>query len=170
MRSLLAGLLVMLCAAPALPQASSLYTVEIVVFRNAGTGGALPATEVLPVYLEDGIEATPAPTAKLKSAAQKLAGSTEFRVLGHVAWTQGPTVFGSRIGVSTAQLGLGNGIGGKIGLEKGTNLNLRLDLTLEDAGQRYRLNETRSLKPNEINYFDHPAVGVIAIVTAAAGG
>ncbi len=169
-RRLLPGVVLALCSATALPQSASLYTVEIVVFRNTGTGGALPDNAVPPPVMEDGIEATPVTPAKLKTAARKLDSSGEFKVLGHVAWTQGPTVFGSRIGVSAAQLGLDNGIAGKVGLEKGTYLNLRLDLTLEDGGRRYQLSEVRSVKPNEINYFDHPAIGVIAIVTAASGG
>jgi len=166
-RSLLAGLVLALSAATALPQTTSLYTVEIIVFRNAGDEGALPPNAVLPTVLDDGIEVTPATPARLNTAARKLESSGDFKVLARAAWTQGPTVYNSRIGVSAAQLGLANGIAGKICLEKGTYLNLRLDLTVEDGGRRYRLNEVRPVKPNEINYFDHPAVGVLAIISAA---
>lgn len=168
-RSLLTGLVLALCAGSALPQSSSLYTVEIIVFRNTGNAGALPPNAVLPTVLDDGIEITPVTPAKLNTAARKLDSSGEFKVLARAAWTQGPTVYNSRIGVSAAQLGLANGIFGKICLEKGTYLNLRLDLTVEDGGQRYQLSEVRPVKPNEINYFDHPAVGVLAIVSAASG-
>jgi hypothetical protein len=165
--SLLAGLLLALCAATAMPQTPNLYTVEIIVFRNPDNSGELPASYVPPTVLDDGIEATLVTPAKLDAAARKLGNSADFQVLARAAWTQGPTVYGSRIGMSAAQLGLGNGIVGKICLEKGTYLNLRLDLTVEDGGRRYRLGEVRPVKPGEINYFDHPAFGVLAIVTAA---
>jgi hypothetical protein len=168
-RSLFTGLVLALCAGTALPQSSTLYTVEIIVFRNAGDEGALPANAVLPTMMDDGIQVTPATPGKLNTAARKLGSSGDFKVLARAAWTQGPTVYNSRIGVSAAQLGIANGIAGKICLEKGTYLNLRLDLTVEDGGRRYRLSEVRPVKPNEINYFDHPAIGVLAIVSPASG-
>lgn len=152
-----------------MPQTPSLYTVEIIVFRHAGSDGALPGNTVPPAVTDDGIEATPATPALLNTAARKLDSSTDFKVLARAAWTQGPTVFGSRIGVSAAQVGLGSGIAGKICLEKGTYLNLRLDLTLEEEGRGYQLSEVRPVKPNEINYFDHPAFGVLAIIAPATG-
>lgn len=174
-RRLLAGLVFALCAATAMPQVASLYTVEILVFRNAGTAGALPDNSASPAILDDGIEATPAVTSKLVAAARRLADAGEFRVLAHTAWTQGPSAWPegapwySGRGISTRQIGIGNVVDGRIYLLQGRQLNLGMVLTVEDGGRRYQLSETRTVKANEINYYDHPAVGVLAIVTAVSG-
>jgi hypothetical protein len=178
MTRLVAGLLLALCAATALPaELPSLYTVEIVVFRSSGNAGALAEKTTLPSFNDDGVEATPAPVGKLTNAATRLRSKGGMRVLAHKAWTQGPTAWGSGRGVSTSQLALGNGVEGKISLERGENpLNVRLDLVLEEGGRRFRINEVRrNVKAGQVLYFDHPSFGVLATVTAvtatpAAGG
>jgi hypothetical protein len=166
-RQLLSGVLLALHAAVAVPAAPSLYTVEIIVFRSDSTAGALSDKEVLPTVTDDSIEATPAATGKLNAAAVKLRAGGGFEVLAHTAWTQGPTAWSSRQGVSASQLRLGNGLAGKISLERGERLmHLRVDLTMENGGRRYRINEVRNVKPDEVHYFDHPAIGMLAIVSA----
>ncbi len=167
---LFSGVALMLCAATALPQSTGLYTVELVVFRNDGTIGALPDASSPPAAGDDGIEVTPAAVSKLNAAAGKLKKGG-YTVLGHIAWTQSPTVWNSRRGVSPMQVGLGSGIDGKISVERSSTypLNLRLDLTITEGGHRYRLNEVRrNVKAGQIYYFDRPAVGVLAIITPAA--
>ena len=197
-RRLLWGAALALCAGSALPQTPTLYTVEIVVFRNGSDIGALPVTEpqaapdqpvaapaasaspqppdatattpaTAPAALAT-VDATPVANTKLNSAAAKLTSKAGLKVLAHVAWTQMPTAWNSRIGVSAEQLGLGNGISGKIFLERGQFLHLGLDLTVDTDGHRFRIDEVRKLKPNEIHYFDRPALGVLAIVTGSASG
>lgn len=169
-RRLLCGALLALCASSAMPAAPSLYTVEIVVFRSSGSAGAMPANEVLPAFTEDGIEATPAATGKLNAAATKLRAKGEYQVLVQAAWTQGPTAYNSRQGVTAEQLRLGNGLIGKLHLYRGEQgLSLVLDLTVEEGGRRFRINERRVVKTNEVNYFDHPSMGLLAVVTPAAG-
>jgi hypothetical protein len=173
MTRLFTGLLLALCAATALPAGlPSLYTVEIVVFRGSGIAGALPEKSTLPAFNDDGIEATPAPTTRLANAAARLRSKGGLRVLAHKAWTQGPTAWGSGRGVSATQLALGNGVDGKISVERGENpLNVRVDLVLEEGGRRFRINEVRrNVKAGQILYFDHPSFGVLAIVTAATEG
>ncbi|HTQ36452.1 MAG TPA: CsiV family protein [Steroidobacteraceae bacterium] len=167
-RRLACGALLALCAATALPQAPApLYAVEIVVFRNGGTIGALPDDAPAPTDAADDVDATPIATGKLNAAAAKLRKGG-FEVLAHKAWTQAATAWDSGHGVSTRLLGLGDAIDGKISVERGEKLNLRLDLTVRDGGRRYRINEVRrNLKTGQIQYFDHPAVGVLAIVTPA---
>jgi hypothetical protein len=170
-RRVLTGLALLAWAATAMPQTASLYTVEIIVFRNPGTNGALPPNVIPPMVGDDGIEATPVATAKLNAAARKLASAGEFKVLAHTAWTQGPTAWNSGRGVSARQLGLGNGVDGKISLERNEvyPLNLRLDLIVEEGGNRFRIQEVRrNVKVDQIQYFDHPSVGVLAIVTRAS--
>jgi hypothetical protein len=121
------------------------------------------------VVTDDGVEATLVPTGRLGTAANRLRARTSgFRVLGHAAWTQAPAAFNSRRGVSAAQLGLAGGIAGKVMLERNEYLHLGVDLTIEDGGRRYRINEMRkNVRRDQIHYFDNPAVGVLAIITAA---
>jgi hypothetical protein len=168
-RRLLLSSLLALCATNALPQAPapSLYAVEIIVFRNGGEAGALPDNApAAAAPAEDAVEVTLAPTGKLNSAAAKLRARTSgFRVLAHVAWTQAPTGWKSRKGVSATQLGLASDISGKVSFERDQYLHLGVDLTVEDGGRRYRINEMKQVKIDQIHYFDHPSVGVLAIVT-----
>jgi hypothetical protein len=173
-RHLLAGVLLALCAATARPQAASLYTIEIIVFRTAGDGGALRASDMPAASSDDSIEATPVAPARLNSAARKLGGSPDFRVLAHTAWTQGPSAWPegsawySLRGVSTRQVGIGDGVSGKIYLLRGRQLNLGMVLDIEEGGRLFRIREVRrNVKVDQIQYFDHPAMGVLAIVSRA---
>jgi hypothetical protein len=169
-RRLLTGILLALCAVTALPQQPpSFYLVEIIVFRASGEAGALPDATPATAVSDDGIEATLVPTGKLNIAANRLRARTSgFRVLGHAAWTQAPTAYNSRRGVSAAQLGLTGSITGKVLLERNEKLHLGVDLTIEDGGRRYHLKELRKdIRRDQIHYFDNPSVGVLAIVTAA---
>jgi hypothetical protein len=171
-RRTLLGTLLGLCAASALPQtpAPGFYTVEIVVFRSGSDAGALADT---PPAIESGedIEITPATADKLVNATTRLrARSSGFKVLAHVAWTQTPTTFNSQQqhGASAAQLNLGQGMSGRISLERSSTYaaNLRVDLTIEDGGHRYRINQLRrNVKSGQIQYFDHPAVGMLAVIS-----
>jgi hypothetical protein len=63
------------------------------------------------------------------------------------------------------------GLSGLVYLERGTYLHLGLSLRYAGAsgGAGYALNETRRVKFYEKNYYDHPAFGVIALVTPAQG-
>jgi len=162
------GLLALLLLASPLvvPQQAGRFTVEIVVFRTASQAGALIGTEPgQPVSGAD-VEPTNVPTRKLAGAASRLRGANGFRVLAHTAWTQGAANFNSRRGVSATKLGIGSsGINGKVILERGRLLHLGIDLTIDDGGRRYHISEVRPVKADEAQYFDHPAVGVIALVT-----
>jgi hypothetical protein len=169
-RRMFTGAVLALCAASAIPAAPSLYTVEILVFRSAGTAGAMADNEVLPVFTDDGIDITPAATGRLNAAAARLRGSRAgFEVLAHAAWTQGPAAFSARLGIPVERLGLGNGIVGKVALLRDRVLSLQLDLTIEEGGRRYRINQRESMRPNEVRYFDHPSMGVLAVISAAPG-
>lgn len=161
-----------LAGSVALPQAGgSRYTVEIVVFRNSGQAGALPGGTATG-DADDGVEMTASTSRKLSEAARKLrAGGV--RVLAHTAWIQSPVgCVGAACrnavrGVSAVQLGIDRaGITGKVGLQRGTSLFLGVDLTIDDGGRRYRIQEARQIKADQPQYFDHPAIGVLAVITA----
>jgi hypothetical protein len=165
----LAALLLLASAAAVPQQAVTRYNVEIVVFRTASLVGALPDTAPREVVGSDAVESTAVTTRKLGSAANRLRNAGGYRILAHTAWAQAPTGWNSRRGLSAAQLGIERaGITGKVFLERGEYLNLRIDLTVEDAGRRYHLSEVRRVKANETQYFDHPAIGVLAMVTAGS--
>jgi len=161
-RLLLAAALTCL-AVPALPQSSGNYVVEILVFRNGEAAGALGETASRVRVTGDDVAATTVSSRKLGGSVTRL-NNRNLRVLGHAAWKQAPSGWKSRRGVSTSQLGL-PGMDGKVILERGEFLHLGIDMVVEDGGKRYHLNEVRQVKLDEIQYFDHPAIGVIAIVS-----
>ncbi|HUG73062.1 MAG TPA: CsiV family protein [Steroidobacteraceae bacterium] len=156
-------------ALPALPQAAG-YTVEIIVFRNGTDEGALADSSARPGFTGADVVATTVASRKLGGSVTRL-NNGGLRVLGHAAWRQAPTPFPQttaalrlRRGVSATQLGV-PGITGKVIFERGTYLHLGVDLLVEDRGKRYRITEVRQVKADEIHYFDHPAIGVLAIVS-----
>jgi hypothetical protein len=157
-------------ALPALPQASG-YTVEIIVFRNGSDEGALVDSAARPEFSAADVNVSSVASRKLGGTVSRL-NNGGLRVLGHAAWRQSPTAFpqtnagwNQRRGVSAAQLGAA-GVTGKVILERGTFLHLGVDLLVEDRGKRYRITELRRLNSDEIHYFDHPAIGVLAIVSS----
>lgn len=154
----------LLCVAlPALPQSPG-YSVEIIVFRNGSDAGAMESASARPMITGDDVVPVSAPSAKLGGSVARL-NRNGLRVIGQASWRQDPTAWNSRRGVSTSRLGI-DGVSGKVIFERGQYLHLGIDLVIEDGGKRYRLNEVRRVKTDEIQYFDHPAVGVLAIVTS----
>lgn len=123
----------------------------------------------------------------LSSAQFKLAGtdaalrrSSRYQVLAHVAWTQAATAFGGNLGASLADLGISDSaLHGSVALEQGRFLHLNFDLAWTPADPpasllganrgagpvTFVLKEKRRVRPFEQHYFDHPAFGVIAIVS-----
>jgi hypothetical protein len=165
------GVALMLLAASlqAVPQqATGRYTVEILVFRaDAGTSGedgaaAAPlrstAGDIMPVAV---------PGRRLAGAAAKLR-SAGYRILAHTAWSQMPAAWNSRRGVSVEQLGVTMpGLSGNVVLERGQFLHLGLDLKVEEGGRSYVLADLQQVKKlGEAQYFDHPQLGAIALVTS----
>lgn len=162
---------------------ASLYNVEVVVFRmngpREGERGAAPlrsaAGESSNVETGGGIAQAarfvgPLPAAKLQlsGARQKLVAAG-YRVLAHTGWTQTASSWGSRSGLPIARLGVqAPGLSGEFLLERGALLHLGMNLTyVTDAGVTHQLSEIRRVRFNEKNYYDHPGVAVIAVVTPA---
>jgi hypothetical protein len=146
------------------------YTIEIVVFRSGGGSGAedLSATRSGIGATSTGIPAMPDTQRRLADSASRLRATAGYRVIAHTAWNQIPAAWNSRRGVSAEELGLGSaGITGTIVLERGQYLHLGFDLRIADGGNTYKLAEVRRVRPNERHYFDHPAVGIIALVTGS---
>lgn len=161
------GLLLVLLAWPAFTQQPGRYTIEVVVFRAVGE--TPPADRPLSHTGSSAVSATPATASRLSGVASRLRSSSAYRVLGQAAWTQLAAPWDSHRGVSVEQLGLGNGLSGAIILERGQYLHLGFDLQYSEDGRTWTMEQMRRVKTGERQYYDHPAFGVIAIVTPADG-
>ena len=177
------------------PSTSPTYRVEVLIFRatTALGGGENWAAGSGTRYGAHG-EAEPAITGQvgrfarslgrnelqLREVAGKLRASGLYEPVAHAGWMQTASPWGTRAGFPIGRLGLSvPGLSGSVFLERGQFLHLGLALTYEMAnppegigagpGTRFSLNESRRVRFYERNYYDHPAFGVIALVTPAQG-
>ena len=164
------------------------YNVEVIVFRNnSGSGGAEdwsvkpvargPDTPDAPATGKF-VQAIPAAQFQLNDVARKLQGTTNYQPIAHFAWQQTASSWGSRAGFTVAKLA-GNvpGLSGIFYLESGTYLHLGMALNYQTSnppeslaaapGTVFMLNESRRIRYDKLSYYDHPAFGVIALVTPA---
>lgn len=179
---LLLGALPLSGEAPA-QTAATLYNIEVLVFRMSGPregeAGAAPlrsaAGESASTDTAGGVSQAasfvgvlPASGLQLAGARQKLAAAG-YRVLAHAGWTQTASSWGSRSGLPVAQLGIqASGLGGEFLLERGSLLHFGMNLTYAaEGGVTHQLSEIRRVRFNEKNYYDHPGLAVIAVVTPA---
>ena len=164
------------------------YNVEIIVFRNmSGQGGPEdwsvkpvargPDTPDAPVTGRF-VQSVPAAQYQLKDVARKLQNTSNYQPIAHFAWQQTASSWGSRAGFTIAKLaGQVPGLSGTIYLESGSYLHLGMALNYQTSntpaglaaapGSVFVLNESRRVKWDKLNYYDHPAFGVIALVTPA---
>ncbi len=186
-----------LASLPAQPQAApsqTVYTIEMIVFRNvSGAGGPEdwsakavargPETPEAPVTGRF-VQSIPASRFQLNNVAAKLQNTTNYPPIAHFAWQQTASSWGSRAGFTIPKLA-GNvaGLSGIVFLERGTYLHLGMSLTYQMSnppaglaaapGTAFNMSESRRVKFDQLNYYDHPAFGVIALVTPvnrATGG
>jgi len=155
---------------------SSLYAVELIVFRVAAPSGNEDWSAV-PPGRGFGNESTrggnpqvvrllTASDYRLASVENTLRGSGGWRPIAHAAWIQTAANWGTHVGLALGDLGVNSpGLSGMVYLERATYLHLGLDLTYNVGGINYAIKEMRSVKYNERQYFDHPAFGVIAMVS-----
>ncbi|MBV9343521.1 MAG: hypothetical protein JOZ03_00865 [Gammaproteobacteria bacterium] len=185
-------------SAPAAPNAATgtVYNVELIIFRAAGaTAGAENwSSEGAASRSIAGDEATsgsaqvghfvallPAAAYQLGELEGRLRASGSYVPVAHVAWSQTASSWGTRAGFPLAKLGVSvEGLSGTVFLEHGQFLHLGMTLNYAMAapppglgagpGTVFTLNETRRVRFYERHYYDHPAFGVIALVTPAQGG
>jgi len=160
---------------------ASTYTVEVIVFRNngpreAGVDGTPPLrgaeeSETPPAAAQIGrfIAATPASRLRLAGLRQKMSAGG-YRVLAHAGWTQTASSWGSRAGIPLETLGVAvPGLSGNFLLERGSLLHFGMNLRYEpDESTVHDLSELRRVRFEERHYYDHPGIGVIAVVTSGA--
>jgi hypothetical protein len=163
-----------------IPAGANLYTIELLLFRGGGgaAGEDLAAVAGNLSLDTDSAAATtprsarlgeilPASRYKLGDAAVRLNASGNHKVIAHVAWTQTASAWSSGSGLTAEQLGLAaSGLSGLVQLERGTYLHLGFSLTwAPTGGGHYALNEMRRVRFADRNYYDHPAFGIIALVS-----
>lgn len=164
-------------AAQPASSAATLYGVEIIVFRasspgaeedwntpmagrgfgsSANRGGATPTVVKI---LEPAEYRMNAIEASLKS-------SGAWHPLAHAAWIQTAPTWGAHTGLELSDLGINvPGLTGTVYVERAPiYIHLGFDVQYQ-AGATYTIKEMRSVKYNEKQYFDHPAFGIIALVT-----
>lgn len=191
--ALLAAVLPLVCGAQA-AFAERSYQVEVVVFAQPpGTSVELPPQRRAPLAAdasdavdpadpadEDPVAESGAPLTQLPSgfapprdplvlrnvAARLNTGG--YRLLWHQAWIQPPLDGAAGLNL-LATLGKGPvtpGLSGAISLSVNRFLHLGVELELGSAaGLEAELRQRRRVRPGVDQYFDHPRIGVIAIVT-----
>ncbi len=171
------------------------YDVEVVIFRakvalgqpenwaaetsaaatvagGEASSGSGPVGKLLTVL--------PASDYRLTPIVTRLRSSGTYTPVAHVAWVQTASAWGTRAGFPLESLGIKvPGLTGVIFLERGQYLHLgmTLDYTMQNpppgldapAGTTFVMNETRRVRFYQRNYYDHPAFGVIALITPARG-
>jgi len=173
----------------------TVYNIEIIVFRAAAAlGGAETwSAEAGARSIIAGDESTsgsaqvgrfvallPASVWQLTELENRLRASGTYVPVAHVAWSQTPSSWGTRAGFAVQRLGLNvPGLTGTVFLERGQFLHLGMSLTYAMPSPPpglgaapdtpFTLNESRRVRFYERSYFDHPAFGVIALVTPLQG-
>jgi len=170
------------------------YDIEIVIFRSQAALGQPEdwATETTASATVAGGEAAsgsgvgklltvlPSSDYRLTAIATRLRTSGTYVPVAHAAWVQTASAWGTHAGFPLESLGVTvPGLTGVISLERGQYLHLgmTLDYTMQDPpaglnappGTTFVMNETRRVRFYQRNYYDHPAFGVIALITPARG-
>jgi hypothetical protein len=174
------------------------YNIELIVFRaTTALGGAenwsleggpsaSPDADSDPSApaeqpREDGFVRALAPSEfQLNDLEAKLRASSIYAPVAHVAWSQTASPWGSHTGIPVQRLGIdAPGLAGSVSLERGQYLHLGLALNYDIADPPagltaapdtvFTIRDMHRVRFYERNYFDHPAFGVIALVTPAQG-
>ena len=185
-------------AAPAPAAASApgshVYNVEIIVFRaTSALGGPedwsaeAGARNIAGEESASGaatvghfVAALPSSVWQLGELESRLRTSGLYVPVAHTAWSQTASSWGTRAGFTLQKLGIEvPGLSGSVFLERGQWLHLGMSVTYamtappQGLGAApdtpFTINESRRVRFYERNYFDHPAFGVIALVTPAQG-
>jgi len=192
--SVLAGLA---CTLPAASEeaTSPAYNIELIVFRatssqggeenwsleaNAGTFAAGEESASGSSQVGHFIDLLAASSYQLTELESKLRASGAYVPVAHAAWSQTASAWGTRAGFAIQRVGIDvPGLSGNVFLERGQYLHLGMTLTYAmpappaglgaGPGTAFRINESRRVRFYERNYYDHPAFGVIALVTPARG-
>jgi hypothetical protein len=164
-------------------QGAALYGVEIIVFRASSiastedwntppTGRGFGGTPVHGAAGPQVQQLLPPQDYRLGGIEATLRTSGAWRPIAHAAWIQSAAAWGNHIGIALADLGINApGLSGTVYLERAPiYLHLGFDVQLNQNGTTYTIKEMRSVRYNDKQYFDHPAFGIIAVVTPVKRG
>jgi hypothetical protein len=105
---------------------------------------------------------------QLDAVARRL-NTGGFQLLWHQAWVQPPAERGGAELSLLAALGQGtasSALSGRIDFSAGRFLHLGVDIELQSAaGLEAKMNQRRRIRPRVEQYFDHPRIGIVAVVT-----
>lgn len=192
---LLLGMLVAASRSGAQDAGNSVYHIELIIFRaNSALGGAenwsaeSGVSNTIgeesgnggPAQIGRFIATLPPAQFQLGDLESRLRGSGAYVPVAHVAWSQTASAWGTRAGFPLQRLGVDvQGLSGNVFLERGQYLHLGMKLSYAMAappaglgagpGTTFTLSESRRVRFYERNYYDHPAFGVIALVTPEQG-
>jgi hypothetical protein len=171
------------------------YNIELVVFRSSAAQGGPENWSAEGAASEDSVAGAesgsgssvgrfvnllPTSQFQLSEIENKLRSSGAYVPIAHVAWSQTASAWGTRAGFTVQKLGIDvPGLSGTVFLERGQFLHLGMALSYAPPdpptglgaapGTTFTLNQSRRVKFYERNYYDHPAFGVITLVTPAQG-
>ncbi len=122
----------------------------------------------------------PATGFQLNDIENRLKSSGAYTPVAHIAWSQTASAWGTRAGFPIQRLGADvPGLSGTVFLERGQYLHLGMSLSYASPsppggigaapGTTFVMNQSRRVRFYERNYYDHPAFGVIALVTPTQG-
>ncbi len=154
-----------------------LYDVEMVVFRASSVGpqedwSVAPTARGFGSIITQGASAPevlrilPSSAYRLDGVVRGLRVSGAWHPIAHAAWVQTAPPWGTHIGIPLSEVGLDvPGLTGNVYLERAKlYLHLGFDVSLQ-SGATYTIDEMHNVRQNEKEYFDHPAFGIIAVVT-----
>jgi len=198
-RNALAGILLAALAwMPAVSQESAgpAYNIELVVFRmttaqggaenwagETGMANGVAADEEASTgssQVGHFVALIPSSAYQLTEIESRLRASGAYVPIAHIAWSQTASAWGTRAGFPVQRLGADvPGLSGTVFLERGQYLHLGMTLNYTDPsppsglgaspGTTFTINQSRRIRFYERNYYDHPAFGVIALVSPAQG-
>lgn len=169
-RDLLLGTAALAVGAPAAAQspAGAKYSVEVIVFRQPGNAPPAPTVMTLPQAASTTSgRVTPLAPAdwQLGNLDAGLRRRSGYAVLGHAAWLATVAPNGS-VTARLDDLVAGGSVSGAVTVQRGQYLFLRVDVNYATPeGGVHQLRERRRIRFNEKHYFDHPAIGMIAVVS-----
>jgi hypothetical protein len=136
-------------------------------FRDSRDDDAWPDADHTAPSLPEGFSVAAMPR-QLDAVARRL-NTGGYQLLWHQAWIQPPVERdGSELSLLAA-LGQGtasSALSGRIDLTAGRFLHLGVDIELQSAtGLEATMHQRRRIRPRVEQYFDHPRVGIVAVVT-----
>ncbi|HTW37089.1 MAG TPA: CsiV family protein [Steroidobacteraceae bacterium] len=140
---------------------------------SAAAAAQAPQTRAL-------VRLLPASEFELDGIVARLRSSGRFVPVAHAAWWQSASPWGRPTEIPVQDLGLAaQGLTGTLSLQRGEflHLELALDYAIDNPpaalgaapGTVFSLHQMQRVRFNQRSYFDHPAFGVIALVTPAQG-